>query len=681
MNYAVRTDFPHHVREIENVFIPMRDGCRLAARMWLPETAEARPVPAIFEYIPYRKRDFMRARDEPMHHYLAGHGYAALRVDLRGSGDSEGVLQDEYLPQEQHDALDVIEWLTQQPWCNGAIGMTGISWGGFNSLQVAAHRPRALKAIITLCASDDRYADDAHYMGGCLLNENQIWGTVLFALNALPPDPLIVGERWREMWFERLQQNYPYPARWLMHQKRDEYWRQGSICENFADITCAVYAIGGWADGYSNAIPRLLSGLTAPKKGLVGPWAHAFPHDGVPGPSIGYLQEAIRWWDYWLKNIDNGIMQEPAYRAWMQKDVKPAPLHEYRAGRWIAENAWPPEQHETLTLYFSPSLVLSTTPQDSLELEIQSPQTTGSTGGDWCGFGAEGEAPMDQRADDGRSLSFDSAPLPDSIEIFGATEIRLRVKSDQKVALLAIRLNEVANDGTSTLITYGVLNLTHRDSHEHPSALEPKVFYDVDIKLNDIAHRFAQGSVIRLAISTCYWPLVWPSPKPATITLETAASVLRLPVRVENFNDESLLAFAEAEAAPSATQNTALRPPRFIRTYERDLTTHKTTYRLFSEGGDLESGAVMRVDQIGMDLGHTVERRFTIGEVDPNTACAEISEKLMMRRPGWEIKVQVDTQLTADEKYFYLNASLAADENGIRCFEKQWCEKLARELL
>ena len=274
------TDF----EEIENLWIPMPDGARLAARMWLPVDARKNPVPAILEYIPYRKRDFMRLRDEPIHRYFAGHGYAAIRLDLRGSGDSDGVLEDEYTRQEIDDAVAAIDWIAAQPWCTGGVGMMGISWGGFNSLQVAARRSPKLKAVITLCAADDRYADDAHFMGGCLLNENLQWGGILWHTNVYPPDPDIVGERWREMWQNRIEEARLFPALWLGHQRRDDYWRHGSVCEDYGAVQCPVYAIGGWADGYSNAIPRLLAGLSAPTKGLIGPWAHTFPHAGVPGP-------------------------------------------------------------------------------------------------------------------------------------------------------------------------------------------------------------------------------------------------------------------------------------------------------------------------------------------------------------------------------------------------------------
>ena len=262
------SDFRRAVREIENVWIPLSDGARLAARLWLPEDAERDPVPAILEYLPYRKRDFTATRDELTHAYFAGHGYACIRVDLRGSGDSECLLWGEYLKQEQDDALEVIDWIARQPWSTGAVGMIGISWGGFNGLQVAARRPPALKAIITVCSTDDRYADDVHYIGGALLQNNLTWGSTMLAYMTRPPDPALVGERWREMWLERLRNLPLLVAEWLGHQRRDEFWKHGSVCEDFSDIMCAVYAVGGWTDGYPNAIPRLLAGLEGTPQGL-----------------------------------------------------------------------------------------------------------------------------------------------------------------------------------------------------------------------------------------------------------------------------------------------------------------------------------------------------------------------------------------------------------------------------
>ena len=250
-----------------------------------PTDAEEQPVPAIIEYLPYRRGDGTAARDAVNQRYLAGHGYACLRIDIRGSGDSDGFFDDEYSPQEQADCVEAIAWIAAQPWCSGTVGMWGISWGGFNALQVAAHRPPALKAIITVCSTDDRYADDTHYMGGCLLLGNLNWGANMFGIATKPPDPQVVGERWRDIWLERLEKIPHLVAIWTRHQRRDAYWRQGSVCEDYSAIECAVFAVGGWADSYTNAIPRLLAGLKAPRLGLIGPWGHAYAHEAKPGPA------------------------------------------------------------------------------------------------------------------------------------------------------------------------------------------------------------------------------------------------------------------------------------------------------------------------------------------------------------------------------------------------------------
>jgi putative CocE/NonD family hydrolase len=352
-------EFLRPVREIENVFIELADGCRLAARIWLPADAEGDPVPAILEYLPYRKRDGTSQRDALTHPYVAGHGYACVRVDMRGNGESDGLMLDEYSLQEQDDALEVIGWIARQPWCIGAIGMIGISWGGFNGLQVAARRPPALKAVITLCSTDDRYADDIHFMGGCLLNDNLSWASTMFAYSSRPPDPALLGERWRELWLHRLENTVLLVDEWLRHQRRDRQWRHGSVCEDFDAIQCPVYAVGGWADGYSNAIPRLLAGLTVPRKGLIGPWAHRYPHFATPGPQIGFLQECLRWWDHWLKGIDTGIMAEPLYRVWMQESAPPQAHYDERPGRLVAEPSWPSPNIAALDYGLAPGRLTS----------------------------------------------------------------------------------------------------------------------------------------------------------------------------------------------------------------------------------------------------------------------------------------------------------------------------------
>ena len=670
--------FPHAVRMIENCWIPMSDGCRLAARIWLPADAETTPVPAILEYIPYRKRDFTRARDEPMHHYFAGHGYAAVRVDLRGSGDSDGLLLDEYLKQEHDDALEVIRWIAQQPWCSGAVGMMGKSWGGFNSLQVAARRPPELKAIITVCSTDDRYPDDVHYMGGCLLNENLTWGSVLMSYNAYPPDPELVGERWRAMWRDRLEHAVFFPEVWLEHPRRDDYWKHGSVCEDYDAITCPVYAIGGWADAYSNAIPRLLAGLRAPRKGLIGPWAHLYPHDGVPGPAIGFLQEALRWWDHWLKGADTGIMAEPMLRVWMQESVPPRPFHKQRPGRWVAETEWP-SPRIAFERYWINQGRLASAATIKTQLDFRSPQTTGLCAGEWCGFGAPGEAPPDQRGDDGCSLTFDSEPFQERMEILGAPVATLELAADRPVAFIAVRMNDVAPDGASARVTYGLLNLTHRDSHEYPEPLEPGKRYLVRAKMNDVAHAFPAGHKARLAISTSYWPIAWPAPEPVMVSLFTGESFLDLPVRPPDPRDAALRPFESPECA--ATETTGLRPAALKRIIERDRATNETVYTVSNGPGDLNGAKLTRLKAIDLEVGHATLKRFRIGEEDPGNAQAEVIQKTWFRRGMWKARVETRSRFSSSAEDFVLEAELTAYEDDEQFFTRTWARRLKRDLL
>ncbi len=667
------------VREIENVWIPMSDGCRIAARIWMPITAKAEPVPAILEYIPYRKRDFMRVRDEPIHGYFAMNGYAAVRVDLRGSGDSEGLMHDEYTLQEHKDALEIIAWIAAQSWCSGAVGMMGISWGGFNALQVAALHPPALKAVITLCSTDDRYADDAHYMGGCLLNENMQWGSILTLYSALPPDPQIVGERWREMWLERLEALKPFPALWMRHQWRDDYWKHGSVCEDYGAIECPVYAIGGWADGYSNAVPRLMANLTGPKKGLIGPWAHVFPHDGVPGPAIGFLQEAVRWWDQWLKSRETGIMDEPAFRIWMQESVAPQPQYETWPGRWIAEEAWPSERIQPLRLYLNPGHLWfdEATPG---ELSFSSPQTTGLRGGEWCGFGAEGEMPRDQRTDDGGSLVFDSDPLDDRMEILGAPVITLELRCDKPVALLAARLCDVAPDGSTLRVSYGLLNLTHRGGHETPEPLAPGQWTRVRLQLNDIAHAFPSGHRIRLSLSSSYWPIAWPSPEAAVIGVRLGQSALELPVRPPRPEDEALRPFEVPEAAPGITHK-KLRQLAMRRRLETDLTTNEVVYTLHSDAGEFGGASLARLEEIDLDLGYTLLKRYRIIENDPLSAQADFDQTTLLRRGDWSVRIECRTRLSATVQAFQFTGDLVVYEGDETIARRDWAIAIPRGLV
>jgi uncharacterized protein len=425
------TDLPHRVREIENAWIPVAGTTdRMAARIFLPDdagTSAAARYPAILEYLPYRKREFTAIRDTALHRYFAGHGYVSVRVDMRGSGDSDGLMTDEYLPQELDEGRQAVAWLAEQSWCDGNVGMMGNSWGGFNSLQVAALRPPALKAIITSCSTDDRYADDMHYMGGALLTDTLDWGATFYTLLGRPPDPPIAGNRWREMWQARMENLHFMVEDWLRHQRRDAFWKHGSVDENYAAIECPVFAVGGWLDGYSNAIPRLLANLKVPRMGLIGPWAHAYPHLGVPGPDVNFLKESVRWWDQWLKGVETGIGAEPMLRVWMPEGLPARAFYDTAPGRWVAEMDWPSPRIGPRQWSFGADGFLADGARaaegpgaqlSDERLDWASPQLTGLVGGEWCPYGTGGrgpEFPGDQREDDGRSLTFTSEPLPDRL--------------------------------------------------------------------------------------------------------------------------------------------------------------------------------------------------------------------------------------------------------------------------
>ena len=492
----IRTDFERRVRTIANTWITLADGTRLAARIWLPDDAETDPVPAILEYIPYRKDDGTATRDAIMHPCFAGHGYAAVRVDQRGSGDSDGILLDEYLPQEQDDALEVLDWLAAQPWCTGRVGIIGKSWGGFNGLQIAARRPPALGGGDLGVLDRRSLRDDVHYMGGCLLASDMLsWASTMLAYNARPPDPAFVGERWREMWLERLEQTPPFVHAWLTHQRRDAFWKHGSVCEDYDAIQVPVYMVGGWQDAYTDAVFRFLGGLRWSAKGLIGPWGHLYPQSGVPGPAIGFLQECLRFWDHWLKDDDNHVLDEPVLRAWMQEWVDPtAGHHTLRPGRWVAEPAWPPASASPRVLHLRADGVLGDADGDEAELAITGSQLTGLHSGPWCGWGAPGDDPGDQRTEDGRSLCFTSEPLDERTEILGFPEVALTLASDRPLALCAVRLCDVAPSGSSLLVARGLLNLTHRDSHESPEPLEPGRRYQVVVRMGAIGTCLRAGS-------------------------------------------------------------------------------------------------------------------------------------------------------------------------------------------
>ena len=672
----IRTDFPFTVQGIENLFVPMPDGTRLAAKIWLPEAAlaGAAPVPVLLEYLPYRKRDGTRTRDQGLHMYVAGHGYACVRLDIRGTGDSDGIITGEYTEQELQDGCDAIAWLAQQAWCDGQVAMIGISWGGFNGLQIAARQPAALKTIITVGSTDDRYATDIHWVGGCLSKDNFDWSATMFASNDMPPDPAIVGDRWRDMWRDRIEANRPWILDWLAHQRRDAHWKQGSVCEDFSAIKIPVYAVSGWADNYSESVPRLLAGLTGPRLGLIGPWAHSYPHDVTVEPAIGWLQEVVRWCDHWMKGQDTGMMDQPMYRVWMQDHVPPATCYKHRPGRWVAEDIWPSPRILAEKLCLNPGGRLGGA-AGAGQASICSPLWVGLGAGEVGRYGDDADWPGDQREDDGGSLVFMTEPLADAVEILGAPQLHLRFSSDKPQALVAVRLNDVAPDGRSTRVTLGLLNLTHRDSHEDACALVPGQSYRATVDLDDIAHAFPKGHRIAVSVSSTYWPIAWPSAELATLTVQLGESWLELPVRPSRPEDANLPDFGPVEAAPQTpyTYHAVADAPQ--RRVTRDLLSGKMVV-------DFPRWTYSKtMPDIGQTQASVGLVRYEITDGDPVSAAMTTDYQLTTTFPEATIHHHSTGRLSCTATHFRVQQTLAVHDGDTLIFKREWDEEIARDMV
>src|SRR5215813_5152544 len=448
----------HHMT-VREARILMRDGTELAATLYLPAQPAAAPprgddpaqppatpVPALLEYLPYRKDDAMLARDYELYAYMTSHGYAGARVDIRGTGSSGGDLPEgEYTEQEQLDAEDVIAWLAAQPWCTGAVGMWGISWGGFNAIQVAVRRPPALKAIIAVDASDDLFHDDVHYIDGLLhLDE---YALMIDQLNALPPAP---GFPLDEQTLARRFDSEPWLVTWLARQQDGPYWRRASLRPDYDRLTIPAFLIGGWYDGYRDSVPRMLAAALGPVKTMIGPWNHTFPHDAVPGPAVEWRADAVRWWDHWLKGAENGIMSEPPVTVYVRDWHPPDPDLAEIPGRWRTETAFPPERTTYRSWYCGPERDLAPEPPRSGAVALRCVPSGGVEAGHWWG-----ELTVDQRGADAFSLVFDTPPLEEDVEILGFPLVMLNGAADAEPLHWFGRLCDVAPYGTVTLVTGG----------------------------------------------------------------------------------------------------------------------------------------------------------------------------------------------------------------------------------
>lgn len=650
----------------------MPDGARLAAKLWLPDIAQSGRVPAIIELLPYRKRDIYAPRDAMHHRYFAGHGYACLRIDIRGSGDSDGEQGVFAIQQDQEDSLEVLKWIAAQPWSDGQVGIFGISWGGFSAIQTAHRAPPELKAIVPCEFAPDRYVYSQVYRGGCVLLRAIRWSTQLFGYKSRPPDPELVGERWRAMWLGRLESNTPQIISSLRHQNYGGYWKSRAIA--FERIRCPFFAVGGWADGsYVGAVDEALRKLKVPRKGLIGPWGHRFPHLATPGPAIGFLQETLRWFDRWMRGKDTRVEDDPALTAWMPQAVPAKSYYAESPGRWVAEPRWPSPRIRQKRYAMNAGGSLGERAGRAERIVARSPQTLGLECGElmpWFQHGASPELPGDQRADDGKSVCFDSAPLASTTEILGTPVATLVLAVDRPTAFVCVRLCDVAPDGTSTRVTYGVLNLTHLKSPEKPAKLVPGRRYTVRVPLIDAAYSFVKGHRIRVAVSTTYWPLIWPSPAPVTLTLHTGRSTLTLPVRPPR-REDTKVRFKPAEAA-APFRRTVLEPGGRSRVVRTDLGKNETVVEVADSGGR------NRYDDIDLVAEARSTERYRIVEDDPLSCTAEVTWTWLFERGGWKIRTEVRTRVACTRRDFIVAARLEGYEGERRVFERDFEEKIRR---
>jgi len=660
----------HRIKIIENEWIPMPDGVRLAARIFLPEGAGQAPVGAVLEYLPYSKRKGYRRVDDRTAAWLVARGFALVRVDVRGTGESEGIIVNEYDLPEQDDTAPVIRWMARQPWCNGKVGMRGISYGAIVAFQAAAKGIPELKAIAAAMGTENGYTDDVHTLGGCVINEKVVWGTLWKQIMVDPPDPELVGARWREMWLERLRAQLPLVSEWMRHQLVDQYWRD-RILTDYSAVKCAVYAIGGLADSYINTVPRTLERLSCPRKGLVGPWGHDWPQDGDPGPRLDWAVEETRWWDYWLNGHDNGIMQEPMLRSFVAETSVAQRYPAEITGRWIAEETWPAPSIASQRLHVAPANRLQAAAPPSQRIEVPAALTIGGCIPILSPTDMASMAPTEQSADDERSLVFDSEPLTAALDIIGQPILRLRFSADKPIAKLAVRLNEITADGRSWLLTYGVRNLAHNADHTAWTPLTAGAEQTLDLPLNFTARRVGQGSRLRLSISQSQWPMVWPAPQTVSLQVVAGATSIDVPVRSPRARELPLpvKVLADSTGKTPAAADPAMRMVQ----YSGPAASRRAE---FSASFPVE---LRTLDAIAMRTGSGFAFEASMVEGDANSYRITFTAERVSERDGWKTAAKVATTMSSTPTHFVIEERLEAWHNGEQIHAARWSNRIRRD--
>jgi uncharacterized protein len=635
-------------------WLTMTDGTRLSATLYLPAGAgPEQETPCLLEALPYRQDDLTSSYRPEYDELRDRYGYAVCRLDLRGTGSSAGDATDEYPAQERNDLAEVIAWLADQPWCSGAVGMFGTSYSGFNSLQMAAERPPALKAICAIYASDDRYTDDVHYLGGLLKWLDLIdYCHYMTPMNALPPTPELWGASWREEWTRRFETFEPWLLTWMEHQRSDDYWAHGSLRPGYERIRCPTMIVAGWADGYRNNTFRTIEALGragVPHRLLAGPWAHMSAASSLPGPRIDLVHEMARWWDRHLRGWPSDLDDEPAATWFVRESTRPEPDLDTHNGYWRSDD-WPAE---------------SAVPQ-RFALDSRPPYAVVPDIGTSAWISCAGHLPygqsLDQRTDDDASLTWDVLDVgPGGLEFAGHPLLRLQVKVSEPVATVAVRLCDVFPDGTSALVTRGTLNLTRRDGFQQATALEPGSTYDVEVELEATAYRWTPGQRLRVAVAGADWPNTVAPPRP--LTLEVLGGELVLPVLTRD-SAHPAVQFRPGDDAPENEGDGV------TWAIEHDVLA-RTTSAVIDHGGEYPTA-----------YGAFRERYSGRVEIDRRTyrqrATARVSFELDLT--AGRVAVASDLEVTADEDSFSVRIDMDATENGSPVMQRTWSRVYPRDL-
>lgn len=701
----------HEVETRWGVVIPARDGVELSANLWLPipltaeeDLATEACFPAILEMIPYGKDNWRRNADVARGTYFARRGYVLCRVDVRGTGSSRGVALDEYTEAETRDGYDAVEWLAAQPWCTGAVGMWGISYGGFTAIQVAKLRPPHLRAIVPIQATDDRYLSDIHYIGGCVTaSELSQYAVSQVAMNAMPPDPAIRGETWRADWLARLEATPPWLFEWLRQQHDGPYWRPGSLAPDYDAIEAAILNFGGWMDSYVDAAFRMQAACAAPSRTIVGNWVHGLPASATPGPNVDERHEMVRFFDRWLKGLPNGADTEPPIVWFEHEYAEPEAFPVSLPGRWRAAAAYPHPSARSLAWSFaggSMPLVGRLVDDGDADGAARGGAGGGASGAaerqppgidryshrptvgtraalSWGAGGPPNGLGRDLRPDESLGPTYTSDPLESALEVLGVPEVVLFLAVSAPVATTVVRLADVAPDGTSSQVSAGILNLTHRRSHAVPEPLVPGALEEIRVALRPAGYRFLPGHRIRVSVASAAWPVIWPSPFPATFGLHrgpTSPSRLILPVvpPAGGTGDLPVPAFKTTppEAPEVGGEASADRPVWLI---ARDVIEDTVTVTIHDGGEDL-------LDD-GRRLYSAETLKLTASDRDPARATLDADVVYRWHEHSFDTEIRAHSLQTSNAATFELAVELEVDVDSEPFFRREWRETIARRLV